>query len=225
MAINDIVSTGIFSDLSIQEKQKEKPKTNELGQDAFLKLMITQMNNQNPLDPQENSEFVAQLAQFSTVEGIDKLNNTVTDLNGGFQSSQALQASSMVGRMVKVPAESAYLNDNSFIAGTIDVPYSTADITMNIYNASNQLVGQQLLGAQPAGDMTFVWTGLDDNGQQLPSGRYRFEAVAASSEGPQQLATDLSANVDSVTVGANGTLTLNVAGVGPVSISDVSEIL
>lgn len=222
---NDIVSTGLFSQLSILEKQKTEPKSNELGQDAFLKLMITQMNNQNPLDPQDNSEFVAQLAQFSSVEGLDKLNNTVSDLNSGFQSSQALQASSMVGRLVKVPAEAAYLPADGYIAGTIEVPYSTSDLKMNIYDASNQLVGQQLLGPQAAGELTFVWEGADDNGQLLPAGAYRFEAIAMGADGPQQLSTALSANVDSVTVGASGALTLNVAGVGPVALSDVSEIL
>lgn len=222
---NNIVSTGLLSELSILEKKKEVPKENELGQDAFLKLMITQMNNQNPLDPQDNSEFVAQLAQFSTVEGIDKLNNSMSSLNTGFQSSQALQASSLVGRMVKVPSETASFVDGSYVAGTITLPYSTADLKMNIYNSSNQLVGQQLLGAQNAGDLTFVWEGIDENGQQLPAGRYRFEAIAQGADGPQQMATDLSANVDSVTVDANGALTLNVSGVGQVSLSEVSEIL
>lgn len=224
---DSVVSTGLLADLSIQDKMQAqgRTKSNELGQDAFLKLMITQMNNQNPLDPQTNSEFVAQLAQFSSVEGLDKLNTTVTDMNQGFQSSQALQASSLVGRSVKVPAEQAYLATGSYIAGTINLPYSTADLSMNIYNSANQLVGRELLGAHEGGDVTFVWDGKDNDGNTLAAGQYRFEAIATTSEGPQQLTTDLSANVDSVTVGGNGTLTLNVAGVGPMSLSSVSEIL
>src|SRR6187402_2976578 len=71
-------------------------KSNDLGQDAFLQLMITQMKNQDPLSPQDNSEFVAQLAQFSSVEGLDKLNKNFNAFTGGFMSNQALQASSLV---------------------------------------------------------------------------------------------------------------------------------
>lgn len=225
MPTDSIVSSGLLSDLSIQQKQQGQTKSNELGQDAFLQLMITQMNNQNPLDPQSNSEFVAQLAQFSSVEGLDKLNNTVEDLSQGFQSSQALQASSMVGRTVKVPAETAQLSNGGFVAGTINLPDATPDLSMNIYNAANQLVGQESLGAHNSGEIPFVWDGEANDGSQLPPGNYRFEVIAQSSEGPQQVATDLSANVDSVTVGRNGTLTLNVANVGPVSLANVSEIL
>ena len=68
-----------------------------LGKDAFLKLLVTQLNNQNPLDPQDNSAFVAQLAQFSTLEGITTLNSSVNAITGNYKSSQALQASSLVG--------------------------------------------------------------------------------------------------------------------------------
>lgn len=222
-----IVKTGLLGELSIDNRIKDsgREKSNELGQDAFLKLMITQMNNQDPLEPQKNSEFVAQLAQFSSVEGLDKLNNTVEDMNQGFQSSQALQASSLVGRSVKVPSESAYLAPGGYVAGTINLPYSTSDLSMGIYNESGSLVAKELMGANEGGDITFVWDGKGDDGNTLPPGNYRFEAIANTGEGPQQLATDLSANVDSVTVGGNGTLTLNIAGVGPMSLSSVSEIL
>lgn len=225
MDTNAISSPGILSELSIREKQPDPAERNALGQDAFLQLMITQMNNQNPLDPQSNSEFVAQLAQFSSVEGLDKLNNAVGDMAASFQSSQALQASSMVGRAVKVDSETAYLGASGQISGTIDLPYSTHDLNINIYNTAGQLVSQQRIGAQPAGDIAFVWNGQNNDGNALPAGKYRFEAVASSNGKYEQLGTALSANVDSVTVGSNGTLTLNVAGVGPVGLSGVKEIL
>ncbi|MGK0441343.1 MAG: flagellar basal-body rod modification protein FlgD [Pseudohongiellaceae bacterium] len=225
--IDSTVSTGLLGELSIANKQQASgvEKDNELGQDAFLKLMIAQMNNQDPLEPQKNSEFVAQLAQFSSVEGLDKLNGTVETMSQSFQSSQALQASSLVGRSVKVPSETATLDTGGHIAGTINLPYSTGDLSLGIYSDTGQLVGKELLGSHEGGDVTFVWDGRDNDGNTLPSGKYRFEAIANTSEGPQQLATDLSANVDSVTVGGNGTLTLNISGIGPMSLSSVSEIL
>ncbi len=80
-----------------------EPKSDELGKDQFLELLVAQMNNQDPLSPQENGEFIAQLAQFSTVEGIENMNTSMEALLSGYQSSQALQASSLVGRTVIVP--------------------------------------------------------------------------------------------------------------------------
>jgi len=196
-----------------------------MGQDVFLELMVTQMNNQNPLDPQSNSEFVAQLAQFSSVEGLDKLNGSMTGLVDSFQSSQALQASSMVGRFVKVDSETSYLGEGGVIAGTVELPQSTDDLRMNIYDSAGGLVSQVELGASDAADVTFVWNGVDADGKQLPAGRYRFEATAILEGEPVRINTALSANVDSVSVAANGVVTLNVAGVGSVPLSGVKEIL
>lgn len=224
--MTDVISTGLLSELSVREKQAEKKKdTKELGQDVFLELMVTQMKNQNPLDPQENSEFVAQLAQFSSVEGLDKLNNTMTNFVGSFQSNQALQASSMVGRLVKVDSDTAYLNQNGLIAGTIDLPASTGDLKMTISDAKGQLVTEVLMGPAEAGEIAFAWDGVDDSGVQHPPGAYKFVVQANINGEPQQLNTALSANVDSVTVGANGAISLNVAGVGAIPMSGVREIL
>lgn len=224
--MSDVISTGLLSELSVREKQAEKKKdTKELGQDVFLELMVTQMKNQNPLNPQENSEFVAQLAQFSSVEGIDKLNNTMNNFVGSFQSSQALQASSMVGRMVKADSEMSYLPQNGLIAGTIDLPATTNDLKMTISDAQGQFVTEVLMGPQEAGQIAFAWDGIDDNGVQHPPGAYRFNVQANIDGEPQQLNTALSANVDSVTVGANGAISLNVAGVGAIPMSGVREIL
>lgn len=225
--MTDAISTGLLSELSVREKQAadKKADNGELGQDVFLELMVTQMKNQNPLDPQENSEFVAQLAQFSSVEGIDKLNTSMEGLASSFQSSQALQASSLVGRTVKVDASHSYLATNSLIAGTIDLPQSTNDVKMVISNAQGEQVAEILLGPQEAGEIDFAWDGTDENGNQLGAGLYEFEVTANIDGKPQQLNTALSANVDSVTVGAGGAINLNVANVGTVAVAKVREIL
>lgn len=222
----DSISTGLLSELSVREKQADNTKKNdELGQDVFLELMVTQMQNQNPLDPQENSEFVAQLAQFSSVEGLDKLNNSMSGLVGSFQSSQALQASSMVGRQVKVDTDTAYLAADGLISGTIELPQSASDLRVSIYDGSGQLVAEELMGPQNAGDISFAWDGTNSGGDQAAAGTYRFEVMANMGGDPVRVGTALSANVDSVTVGANGAINLNVAGVGSVSIANVKEIL
>ena len=225
MINNNIASTGVMADMQVQSSAQSAPKSNELGQDAFLELMITQMNNQNPLDPQKNSEFVAQLAQFSSVEGLGKLNETMSGMALSMQSSQALQASSLVGRTVKIETSTAELEAGGNISGTIELPFNTPELTMNIYNEQGELVGEQYLGQQGKGDTKFVWDGMGSDGKPLPPGRYHFAAIGDYNGQPVQLGTSLSANVDSVTIGHNGQVILNVAGVGPTSTTAVKEIL
>ncbi len=235
---NNIADNSYLNSLGMQTRQQEAAATeeassNELGQTAFLELMITQMENQDPLSPQENTEFIAQLAQFSSVEGLERLNSNFDSFTNTFVSNQALQASSLVGRSVSVPSETAQLLDNSVVGGTITLPAVTSDMTMNIYNESGELAEQIPLGAQSAGDIVFRWDGhrIEINGELTkwesaeaqPPGEYHFEVVATQDGEPQQLETALTANVNSVTAGANGQLILNLAGLGAVNINDVKQ--
>lgn len=226
----------VFQDLSIARKSKESEKSSEeLGQRAFLKLMITQMENQDPLSPQENTEFIAQLAQFSSVESLDRLNNNFDSFAQNFVANQALQASSLVGRSVSVLTEETRLEEGKAVTALIDVPSSTGEIGVEIYDESGALVEQIPLGGAAAGELAFRWDGqyAEVNGELvdwrtsheggLPTGKYRI-AVNANLDGEQtQLSTYLSANVNSVTVGANGALTLNLADIGAVNLDDVKQ--
>lgn len=236
--MNDIAATGnnIFGDLNIANKKKEEEgKDNELGQRAFLKLMITQLEHQDPLSPQENSEFIAQLAQFSSVESLDRLNQNFDSFTNNFVANQALQASTLVGRSVTVPTDLTQLPVGGVVNGSIDVPSSTGNININIYAEGGNLVDQFSVGAQPAGELVLRWDGkhLEANGEivdqstrnpdGLSPGMYRFEVTTNIDGDETELDTALSANVNSVTVGANGALTLNLAGIGPVSLADVKQ--
>lgn len=226
MAISDVKANSLFTELGINKKEPEKKTGNdELGKDAFLELMITQMKNQNPLQPQGNAEFVAQLAQFSSLEGITNLNKTVESLAGGLQSSQALQASALVGRTVKVESETAYLAKDNYIYGTVDLPYSTSGLRINVYDAKGELVFQEDMGDQAAGEVVFAWDGKLEDGTVVEPGTYKFEAIATRDGKPEQVTTYLSANVNSVTIGANQAIELNISGHGPMSINEIKEIL
>ncbi len=228
-------TNSVFSDLAISNKKDEPAKSNELGQSAFLELMVTQLKNQDPLSPQENSEFVAQLAQFSSVESLDKLNNNFDSFTTSFVANQALQASSLVGRSVTVPSDITRLDAGGVISASVEVPASTGEVSVNIYAENGTLIDQISLGAQPAGELVMRWDGMnmEANGELIdwqssqengvPAGNYRFEVSAELDGSPTELDTSLSANVNSVTVGANGTLVLNLAGIGAVSLADVKQ--
>lgn len=159
---NSNAATGVLDQYSNATKNAEKPKTNEMGQDEFLKLMIAELNNQNPLDPQDNGEFIAQLAQFSTVEGLDKLNNTTETMSDGMRSSQALQASSLVGQSVIVEGnEMGLLLKQGIVSGYSELPESATDLTLSIEDENGQLLEQISLGNHAAGEMSIRWDGLN----------------------------------------------------------------
>ena len=231
---NAISTTTPLDQLDIAKKNPVKKKSNELGQDAFLELMITQMKNQDPLSPQSNSEFVAQLAQFSSVQGIEKLNTNFNSFSSGFQSNKALQASSLVGRSVSVESKTSILEDKGIISGSVNLPAATSELKINIYNSSGALAAQIPAGAASAGDTNFRFDGhnMEVNGEllnwnsgakALPPDTYTFAVFAQQGGKSQQLTTNLSANVNSVTLGSDGNLVLNLAGVGSVDMSKVKQ--
>lgn len=218
-----VSGTGSVMD-QYQIKDREV-KSNDLGKNEFLELLVTQLNNQNPLEPQENGEFIAQLAQFSTVEGVEKLNSSMETMLSGYQSSQALQASSLVGRKVIVPADKAVVDTSETFKASLVLPTTSSNVSVNVYDNAGAVVNRINMGQQEAGNVSFMWDGKDSNGNTLPPGTYRFEAQATYQGETKGLYTLLPANVDSVTLGQNGgELMLNLAGVGSIGLSQVQVI-
>ncbi|WP_373186073.1 flagellar hook assembly protein FlgD [Halopseudomonas sp.] len=226
MSITSALSVGESVLDQYKVDQSRNAKGGELGKNEFLKLLVTQMNNQDPLSPQENGEFIAQLAQFSTVEGIETLNTSMESLLNGYQSSQALQASSLVGRTVIVPANQAMVDTEKGLKGQLALPSASNNVYVNVTDAAGSVVTRLNLGSQPSGMHDFVWDGKDSSGNLMPPGRYKFEAQAAVGGGNKQLATLLPANVDSVSLGngKGGEMMLNVAGLGSISLSNIVSI-
>lgn len=259
----DVTSVGQSQQVLDQYAQSEKQteKSNELGKNDFLKLLVAQMNNQNPLEPQDNTEFVAQLAQFSSVEGIDNLNNTVDDMASELRSSQALQASSLVGQSVVVPNNDfGFLQSGDLIASYSEVPATTMNLSLQIKNKAGQTLETIDLGYHEKGPMSLRWDGanlemdgeiveldrsllnrqeyfvdeegnqvLDDAGNPIPVpypvGEYQFEVSASIDGVNENIGSAMSGKVDSVTLGINNQITLNLAGGTKASLSDVQQIL
>lgn len=234
---NNAAASDVLASYSIGKNTNATPpkKSNDLGQDAFLQLMITQMKNQDPLSPQSNSEFVAQLAQFSSVQGLEKLNNNFNSFSSGFQSNQALQASSLVGRSVSVEGKTSILGtgDAGIISGSVNLPSSASDLKINIYDAKGALTATVPVGVASAGENVFRWDGqnMEFNGTLLDwasgtpaaPGTYSFEVTATQDGKTQSLGTNMSANVNSVTLGADGKVVLNLAGYGAMDMSKVKQ--
>lgn len=223
MSISNLGATN-----SVLDQYQVKAETGgkkELGKNEFLNLLVAQLNNQDPLSPQSNGEFVAQLAQFSQVEGIDKLNTSMESMLSGYQSSQALQASSLVGRKVIVPTDKAMVDTSETFKASLNLPVSSSNVYVNIQDSAGATVNRINLGQQAAGNVSFMWDGKDASGKLMPPGTYKFEAQATYGTETKGLYTSLPANVDSVSLGQNGgELMLNLAGIGSIGLSKVQVI-
>ena len=223
MSISSVNAAGTVLD-QYQIKDAE-PKSKELGKNEFLNLLVAQLNNQDPLSPQDNGEFIAQLAQFSTVEGVDKLNTSMESMLSGYQSSQALQASSLVGRKVIVPTDKAMVDTSETFKASMVLPAASSNVYVNVYDSAGSVVNRINMGQQAAGNVSFMWDGKDASGNLLPPGAYKFEAQASYGAETKGLTTMLPANVDSVTLGqSGGELMLNLAGLGSIRLYTIQVI-
>ncbi|QOY70344.1 flagellar hook assembly protein FlgD [Pseudomonas sp. OST1909] len=198
-----------------------------LGKDAFLQLLVTQLKNQNPLSPQDNGAFVAQLAQFSSLEGINTLNDSVNNISSNFSSSQALQASSLVGRSIIIQTDKAMVDTSKSMNGSVEVPSAVGNVSVKITDKDGNVVRTVDMGAQSAGSQSFIWDGKNDKGEVAPAGTYTFNASTKNDKGDSvSLATSLPATVTSVTLSkTGGEMLLNLAGgMGSVKLSQIQTI-
>jgi flagellar basal-body rod modification protein FlgD len=191
----------------------------------FLKLMSTQLNNQDPLKPLDSTAFVAQLAQFGTVSGIQSMQDSLATLSESLRASQALSGATLVGHQILVPGTTAAYAGGTALKGAVDVPSGASSVAVGVYDASGQLVRHIALPAA-IGLQEFRWDGLADNGAPAASGRYDFKVIANVGDANVSLQPLLSGTVGSVSIGRDGTsLTLNTRELGAVALGDVAQVI
>lgn len=192
-------------------------------EDRFLKLLVTQMKNQDPLNPLDNAEITSQMAQLSTVTGIDKLNSTVEALGNSMLAAQSLQAVSMIGHPVLFSGDGMVLgNGNAYAA--VDLAQPADKLTVSIDDASGRTVRTLQLGAQDSGIVDLAWDGLTDGGTVAPDGRYTLRAVSELGGQKRDSATLEYGLVNSVAQSQSG-VTVNVGTAGDISLAAVRQIL
>ncbi len=245
MADINQITNGALDQYAISNKQKEDRDPQELGKDEFLKLMIAQMNNQNPLEPRENGEFIAQLAQFSTVEGITNMAEGFDTLSASMRSSQALQASSLVGGAVTVDGEdTSTLRYGDLVYGSARVEPGTDNLQLRIETESGEPVENVALGFQPDGELNFKWNGMDleVNGRMIdidydkfpvdedgnpmphPEGRYRFSLMGSVLGQNESLDMSMSSRVESVAILDGNRVQLNLDNGNTATLDQVRRI-
>lgn len=223
--VNQVTGNNPFEAIAGSAAKADKVKRpDELGQDEFMTLMLAQMKTQDPLNPMENGEFIAQLAQFRTVTGVEQLNNSFDKFSLSMQSSQALQASTLVGREVLISGNQGSLPANGNLNGSIGLPSSSNSVTLEIHNPAGDLLGEVALGAHPAGQVAFSWDGKLSDGKTVPPGAYQLRAKAVIDGKTEAMDTFVAAKVESVSLKSGREPVLNLANVGPMDFSQVSEI-
>lgn len=162
-----------------QSKLMAPTEDEALGRDAFLKLLTTQLQNQDPLNPMENEAFVSQLAEFSSVEGIKGMQQSLETMVTSMRSDQLLSGANLVGRSVGLGSTDVRAAGglNTELEIELDQPSSNVSLQV-ISNATGQIVYQGDLGPQSAGTVNTTWSGTDDAGNPLPVGSYSFMAVS-----------------------------------------------
>jgi len=220
MSIDGVNSNSALSQLGISNKTESKK---ELGQEDFLELLIAQIKNQDPLQPQANGEFLSQLAQFSSADGISKMQASLDNLSTALQSNQALQASALVGRKVYVPGETAVFDGNDNVKVGVDLPGSVNNMQAHVYSNSGELIQSLSLGTHPEGMFEFNWDGTNKNGEKVAAGNYNIKVEGVLGGEGQSFGTMIAANVNSVSLN-QGDVKLNVAGIGSVSLSEVKQV-
>jgi flagellar basal-body rod modification protein FlgD len=195
-----------------------------LTMDDFLTLMTAQLQNQDPLNPTDSNQFLAQLSELSTVEGISQLNTSVTTLSNAMLSSQALTSAALVGHGILAPAASAAYTSGQSFSGAVEVPTGATNVILTISNAAGAVVNQQAVPAS-AGLQNFSWNGTTSDGKPAPSGAYSISANAVVGGTSQAASTYINGTVSSVTLGATGqSPTLNTPQLGPIALSSVQQI-
>jgi flagellar basal-body rod modification protein FlgD len=191
-------------------------------QNRFLTLLVAQLENQDPLKPMENAELTSQLAQMSTVQGIEQLNATLGSLVESLADSQAVQASALIGKTVVVPGSRLDLVDGEAFAG-VNLAGPAETVTIKIYDASGNLAQTQSLGPAEAGNLLFSWDGASNSGTAA-NGSYTFKVSAGNGASPVDAEALQLGTVSALTRTANGQFVLDLGSLGQYGFDDVQQV-
>ncbi|MFY9329901.1 MAG: flagellar hook assembly protein FlgD [Georgfuchsia sp.] len=193
------------------------------AQDRFLKLLVVQMKNQDPLNPMDNAQVTTQIAQLNTVSGIDQLNTTLTNMAASFTAAQSIQATSLIGHGVLVSGSNLNLQDGTAIFGA-DLPQSVDSLKVSIQDSAGNVLHSMDVGPHPAGSVMLSWDGVTDAGTTAANGTYQLVLNAAAA-GTAVTAAPLSfGQVEGVSSTAGGVM-LNMGGLQTAALGDVKQIM
>lgn len=207
---------------SVNGKKNTTTSSVDAAQDRFMTLLVTQMKNQDPLNPMDNAQVTSQMAQLSTVTGIDKLNDTLESLISSVQVGQSYQASSMIGHDVLTPGSKVSTTGTGGFFG-VELPIGADKLTVTIKDTAGNVIRTLNLGNHDAGTMPFSWDGFADDGSIAKTGSYNFDINATIGTNKVEASGLTFAQVMSISNSTSG-IKLNLSNLTSVSTSDIKEI-
>ena len=212
----------LFEKLGLsKQSDAQKANSDKLGQSDFLKLMTTQLQNQDPFAPMDNGDFIAQMAQFSTVTGIQDMNASLGKLVEEFDQGRIATASNLLGHSVLVPGNIGRPDDEGELHGVLDLPEATISTQLNYVDAdTNNSLFKEDLGPRAAGLVGFKWSDIPEE-ILANNKRIKIEALIDTGNGPEQLSPSIYSKVISASVGTGETkqVLLNVEDYGDLDVS------
>ncbi|WP_313438564.1 flagellar hook assembly protein FlgD [Atlantibacter hermannii] len=193
-------------------------------QSSFLTLLVAQLKNQDPTNPLQNNELTTQLAQISTVSGIEKLNTTLGAVSGQLDSNQSLQASALIDRGVMIPGSSILSGKETTTPFGVELQQAADKVTATITNKDGVVMQTLDIGKLSAGVHTFSWDGKMTDGTAVPDGAYNV-TFSASSAGTQLVAQPLNFALVNGVTRSNGNTLLDLGTYGTLAISEVRQII
>lgn len=222
--MSNTIDTSLLSQLGYSQRATQGPDE-QLGQEDFLRLMLAQLDNQDPFAPMESGEFLGQLAQFGTVSGISEMRQSLDGLVGALAGNQTLQAATLVSRSVLVPTREGWLPPEGELAGAVEVPDGVNNLTLEVADLGGNLVQRVPLDNPVAGRSTFAWDGTTADGGTAEPGFYELRAVGDSAGEAVAMDVLVAGRVESVALGGqNGSVKLTVTGLGTVDVNSLKGI-
>ena len=221
------INSNILTTSQYQQNAQLAPADNDmLGRDAFLRLLTTQLQNQDPLSPMENEAFVAQLAQFSSVEGIKGMQSSLETMVSSMRSDQLLAGANLVGRTVGLGSSGVQAAGGLSTNIEIELPEAANNVALNVIDDSTgRVVYEGNLGPQEAGTVLATWNGTSTNGQPLLRGSYSLVAIAENGARRVQQSAQAVGQVNSVVWNpTTQTMNLELSGGAKVTMADIERI-
>ncbi|APG17626.1 flagellar basal body rod modification protein [Kosakonia radicincitans DSM 16656] len=193
-------------------------------QSSFLTLLVAQLKNQDPTNPLQNNELTSQLAQISTLSGIEKLNTTLGSISGQIDNSQSLQASNLIGHGVMIPGQTVLVGSGTTTPFGVELTQAADKVTATVTSKDGTVVRTIDIGSLSAGVHTFSWDGKLTDGTTAPDGSYKV-SISASNASTQLVAQPLQfAMVQGVTLNSSGNL-LDLGTYGTTTLDEVRQII
>ena len=219
------VSSLLGTSSSTSSTTSSTSSTNSLGQDAFLQLLVTQLQYQDPLDPMDDKEFVAELAQFSSLEQLTEINTGIDNLASIGETQQLMGAVNFIGKTIEATGTAVGLSDGTATPVTFTLSDDAETCLVNIMDSSGTTVRTVDLGATSAGEIEFTWDGKDYDGNVMEDGQYQVAMTATDADGNILKATTTMTGTVTGIKQESGTYYLDIGNDRYVAFTDITNVI